>query len=398
MDKKLKEFIIGATIISLTTTAGYLISPIEVRFLSTLTNNPSLIGLTYAVGSILFGLFSIWLGRLSDKFGRNRFIIIGCILGIIYPLLYASTYNIYQYIGVKFIWAFTSVSTGPIFMAYLQDLMTHIKKQGQYIGIVFSLQSIFGAGASFLGGYLSDKFSFVIPYILMSVIFALATIIALYELKFKKSPKIEKTQHKGILFGLKYIFKKPALIFYFINNSAFGINWGIKGMLWPLIIFAMVGKDTITGSIFATMGIVAFVLLPFVGKIVDRIGPFKSAFISMIILGLSGVILGLTNNIILFWIAAGIFAIGEAINGPMQAVLLTNHVENRHRGELLGLDAVFDKTLNTIAPLFAGFLLHYFTAQNILLIFVSFFWLSLFCSFLVYRIKILNNGLASYIQ
>ena len=392
MDKKLKEFIIGAIIVSLATIAGYLIAPIEVRFLNTLTNNPTLIGSTYAIGSILFGLFSIWLGRLSDKFGRNRFIIIGCILGIIYPLLYASTYNIYQYMGVKFVWAFASVTTGPIFMAYLQDLMTHIKKQGQYIGIVFSLQSIFGAIASFLGGYLSDKYSFIIPYILMSVVFALATIIALYELKFKKASKIKQTKPKGIFFGLKYIIKKPALIFYFINNSAFGINWGIKGMLWPLIIFAMVGKDTITGSIFATMGIVAFVLLLFIGRLIDKIGPFKSAFISMTILGSSGLILGLTNNIFLFWIAAGIFALGEAINGPMQAVLLTNHVENNYRGELLGLDAVFDKALNTIAPFFAGFLLHYFTAQNILLIFISFFWLSIFCSFLVYKFRISNNS------
>ena len=395
MDKKVREFIIGAIIVSLATVAGYLIAPIEVRFLNTLTNNSTLIGLTYAIGSILFGIFSIWLGRLSDRFGRNRFIIIGCILGIIYPLLYASTYNIYQYMGVKFVWAFASVTTGPIFMAYLQDLMTHIKKQGHYIGIVFSLQAIFGAGASFIGGYLSDKYSFIVPYLLMSVIFALATIIAFFEFRYKKAPKIKPIKSKGLFFGLKYIFKKPALIFYFINNSAFGINWGIKGMLWPLIIFAMAGKDTITGSIFATMGIVAFIFLLFVGKVVDKIGPFKSAFISMTILGLSGIVLGLTNNITFFWIAAGIFAIGEAINGPMQAVLLTNHVKNSHRGEILGLDSVFDKILNTIAPFFAGILLNYITAQSILLIFIGFFWLSLICSIVVYKFKISkNNGLA----
>ena len=387
MDKKLKEFIIGAIIISLATVAGYLIAPIEVRFLYTLTNNSTLIGLTYAVGSILFGILSIWLGRLSDKFGRNRFIILGCLLGVIYPLLYASTYNIYQYMGVKFVWAFASVTTGPIFMAYLQDLLTHIKKQGQYIGIVFSLQSIFGAGAAFLGGYLSDKFNFIVPYVLVSVVFALATIIAFFELRYKKATKIHENKPKGLLFGVKYILKKPALIFYLITNSAFGVNWGIKGMLWPLIIFGMVGKDTITGSIFATMGVVAFLLLLFIGRLVDKIGPFKSAFISMTILGLSGIVLGLTNNIIFFWIAAAIFAVGEAINGPMQAVLLTNHVNSAHRGEILGLDAVFDRTLNTIAPFFAGFLLNYVTAQTILLIFVGFFWLSLFGSMFVYKLK-----------
>jgi len=391
MDKKIKEFITGATIVSLATIAGYLIAPIEVRFLNKLTANTTLIGLTYAIGSIAFGIFSIWLGRLSDKYGRNRFIIIGCLLGIIYPLLYASTYNIYQYMGVKFIWAFSSVTTGPIFMAYLQDLLKQLKKQGQYIGIVFSLQSIFGAGAAFIGGYLSDKFNLTMPYFLMSIIFLLATTIALFELKYKKHTLPIQHKTKKILSGVKYIFKSPALIFYFINNTAFGINWGIKGMLWPLIIFAMVGKDTITGSIFATMGIVAFVLLLFIGKLVDKIGPFKSTFISMTILGLSGFMLGVTNNIIIFWASAGIFAIGEALNGPSQAVLLTNYIENNYRGEILGLDSIFDKILNTLAPFFAGIMLNYITAQNILLIFICFFWLSIFYSTFIYKIKFFKN-------
>jgi len=69
---------------------------------------------------------------------------------------------------------------------------------------------------------------------------------------------------------LKYIFRRTALVYYFINNAAFGVNWGIKGMLWPLIIFSIVGRDVIAGSVFATMGMVAFVVLLLVGKLVDK--------------------------------------------------------------------------------------------------------------------------------
>jgi len=158
-----------------------------------------------------------------------------------------------------------------------------------------------------------------------------------------------------------------------------------------LIIYEMVEKNTTTGSIFATMGVVAFVLLMFVGKLVDKIGPFKSALIETSVLGLSGLMLGLTSSITIFWIAAAFFAVGEAINGPMQAVLLTNHIDSKHRGELLGLDAVFDRTLSTIAPFFAGFMLNYLTAQNILLVFVSFFWISILTSSYIYKFKIVNK-------
>jgi len=65
--------------------------------------------------------------------------------------------------------------------------------------LVFSAQAIFGAGAQFLGGYLSDKFSLIAPYIAMSLIFILATIIAFFELGFKRDVLIKKSvERKGV--------------------------------------------------------------------------------------------------------------------------------------------------------------------------------------------------------
>ena len=388
MDERLREFSIAATIISLATVAGYLIAPIEVRFLSSLTSDTVLVGLTFAIGSVLFGILSLWLGRLSDRFGRRRFILIGLSLGILYPLMYASTVNIFQYMGFKFVWAFSAVATGPIFMAYLQDLLSKMKNQGHYMGMLYSIQSISGAGASLLGGYLSDTYSIILPFLLMSVVFVAASLIAVFGLKPGRATKVRIQKSRGLLYGMKYIFRKPALIFYFVNNSAFGINWGIKIMLWPLIIFGMAGLDTITGSIFATMGIVAFIMLMFTGRLVDRIGPYKCAFISMTILGSSGIVLGLTSDLAIFWVAAAFFALGEALYGPMQAVLITNNVSNQNRGEILGLDAVNDRVLNTISPFAAGLLLTFLAAQSILLIYVGFFWISVALSLLIYRTRI----------
>lgn len=392
LDKKtFNIFLLGATVFSLITTAGYLIAPIEVRFIRTLTENSSLVGATFGVGSLALGFFSIYLGRLSDKFGRDRFIILGCIASVIFPLLYASTYNVFQYMGVKFVWAFASASTGPILVAYLQDLLKNVKKQGQYVGNMYSVMSLLGAIAQFAGGYLSDKFGLKIPYIIMSFIFALALILAIFTLKSDKNKilhKDKKFKPRSFFFGIKYLLNKPALVFYLIINSAFGVNWGIKGMLWPIIIFSLTGKDVTTGSIFATMGVVAFFALFFTGRFVDKIGPFKAGLLSVLILGTSGFFLATTNNVIVFWIFAAIFAIGEALNGPYQAVLLTNYVNSNYRGEILGIDAVLDKILQTIAPFLAGFLLNFMCPQKILLIFIILFQVALLAAFTVYNVKI----------
>lgn len=392
LDKKtFNAFLLGATIFSLITTAGYLIAPIEVRFIKTLTENSSLIGATFGVGSLALGFFSIYLGRLSDKFGRDRFIIFGCIASVIFPLLYASTYNVFQYMGVKFVWAFASASTGPILVAYLQDLLKNVKKQGQYIGNMYSVMALLGAAAQFAGGHLSDKFGLKIPYIIMSFIFALALILAIFTLKSSKIKvvhKDKKSKPRSFFFGIKYLLNKPALVFYLIINSAFGVNWGIKGMLWPIIIFSLAGKDATTGSIFATMGVVAFFALFFTGRFVDKVGPFKAGLLSALILGTSGLFLATTGSITVFWVFAAIFAIGEALNGPYQAVLLTNHVNSNYRGEILGIDAVLDKILQTVAPFLAGFLLTFMCPQKILLIFIILFQVALFAAFTVYNVKI----------
>ncbi len=78
-----KAFIQSAIVATLASTAGYLIGPIEVRYIQTLTDNGFLIGLSYAVGTVVFALLSIWLGRHSDRIGRRNYIIIGLALGVI---------------------------------------------------------------------------------------------------------------------------------------------------------------------------------------------------------------------------------------------------------------------------------------------------------------------------
>lgn len=376
MKHQFRSFLQLATVASLVSTAGYLIAPIEVRFLSSLTNSSVLIGLTYALGMVAFGLFSIWLGRLSDRKGRWWFILLGCVLGICFSLVYATAINIYQYMGGRFIWAFSSATTGPLIMAALQQSMSKLSNKGSMIGIVYGVQSIAGAAAAYAGGLLTDRFSFMVPYIVMGVLFALATVLAL-SLPKLALPKRQKQQARSLLFSVQYVLKKPALRFYALLNAAFSLNWGIKAMLWPLIIYGMVANDQTTGAIFATMGIVAFFTLLRVGKIVDHIGPFRSGRWSMLLLGASGLILVFTSDYRIFWIAAAIFAIGEALYGPTQAVLLTEHVEDNVRGELLGLDAVSDTVLNSLAPFLAGLLLVAWQPQAVLALFIACLWAAL---------------------
>ena len=142
----------------------------------------------------------------------------------------------------------------------------------------------------------------------------------------------------------------------------------------------------------ATQGIVAFFVLIFSGKVQKKFGLYSLSFITLTILAISGNVLGLTQNLTVFWIFIALYAVGEALYGPIQAVLLIDNVESKYRGEILGLDSTFDTIFSTLGPFIAGVLLKMINPQEVLLIYTSIFWLALLFGYLVYRKQIKTLG------
>lgn len=244
------------------------------------------------------------------------------------------------------------------------------------MGIYSSIGAITGSFGAFIGGWVSDSFSFQTAYFIMAGLALIAAVIAVTQLKNKEV--IKKYEKRPLLFSVHYILKKPPLIFYAIINTGYRMSWNIKPLLWPLIIFGLAGSDTITGSIFATMGFTAFLILPWVGKYIDKSKSFFPLSVtSFLILGVMGLILALTDTLWLFWVAAGLYALGEALYGPTQSILLNDHVESEYRGELLAFDSIYDRVIDTGSAFVAGLLLNFLLPQKVLLIYVLIFWLTL---------------------
>lgn len=377
----LKTLLVIGSISSLATLAGSVVAPIEARYIQSFSDNPILIGSVFGVGSIFFALLSYWLGRLSDSYGRKPFVLVGLAFGVLYALLYSMVVNVFEIYGVKFTWAVAAIATGPIMGAYLQDFLEPFDNKGRYFGYVYSAQSICGSVGALAGGYIAETFGLNVPFYLVASIYFLLFFIAFFALPNHKrlghTEKQEKKENKKTLVHtLKYIVSKPPLLFYLCVNTSFGINWGIKVFLWPLIIFNISGSNIITGSIFATMGAVAFVLLPFAGRVVDAVGPFRIMLIELVILGTAGVGLALSENITLFWIFAAVYTIGEVLNGPAQGVLLTENVDSDIRGEVAGLDAASDQLLAVLSPFIAGILIALFGIKITFFVFMLLFWTS----------------------
>lgn len=399
----LKLFTLITLATALSVAAGSVLSPIEVRFLETLTSNTALIGMRYSLIAALGGIFSLIVGRLSYKYGKSKFIIAGAMLAIIAPLLYVHSSNIFQYMTFGVVAAFASAAIGPPISSMLQDTLANNKSRGKLLGISYAAAAIMGSAGAFVGGITADIYGLKAPYYAVAFVEILAAIAAIalvigYKNHAKTSAKKIVLEKRDILFSVRYILKDPALIFHFILQSAFGLYWSIKPILFPLAIYAIAKSNTATGSVFAAMGIVAMFVLPAAGHYIDKKGYLKGAKIGYLILGISSLALAFSNTLPMFFIFAGIFAIGEAINGPLSSVIEIKRIKNHHRTELMGFYYAYNSFISVLSPLIAGALLVFLPASKILLIYSAFIWIGIFAAFAIlkkqtYKPRRTNNQL-----
>ncbi|MEA2003858.1 MAG: MFS transporter [archaeon] len=377
LTSEIKQFILITTISTFLMIGGYFIAPIEARFLFTLTENPVLVGLTFSLGTIAYALLSFIAGRLSVSYGKRRMITIGVILCIVYPIIYATSINIFQYMGGRLVWAFAGGATGPLLGALLQDTVSKNKSKGKLIGTFHSIHAGAGSIGAFLGGYISESYSLVTPYYVMAFFFIIPAILSIAFIGFRDRDHEKTAKKRSLDFSIRYILKNNSLKGSLTLDTAFSLNWSVKALLYPLAIYSITQSDLITGSIFATMGIVAIFALPLAGSYVDKKGYRKGLYIAYAILGISTFFLAFSNSLTLFWFFAALLAVGEAWHGSAKGVLEVENIENKYRGEIFGFSWAYSSLIGAISTLFAGFMLLYLDIFTVLLFYSIFFWIAL---------------------
>ena len=396
--KNFKKEYLAVFLISISVVfSGSLIAPIEQRFISTLSENSAIMGFTFALGTLSLSLFALIFARLSRTYGKNKFIIAGAALGIIYPLVYATSTNIFQYMGGKMIFGFAGAMMGPLLFAYLQEQLSTEKDQGKLLGYLYSAQSIAGSFGAIFGGFIADKYFLQAPYYLQFVVLLIPFFLALKFFGGKKNevqPRVSEVEPRhsyGYLFGIKYILLNPYLLYHLILEIPFKMNWSVKVILYPLIIISFVDSNVITGSVFATQGVVAMVVLLYAGFFVDKKGYLAGMKISFLILALASLAMAFSTDLIMFWIFAGLFAVGEAISGPSKGVLEIKNIENEHRAEIIAIFSIFGYLFEALSLFLAGILLTVLAPQMVLLFYSLLIWVFFGIATVVLKIKLKEN-------
>jgi MFS family permease len=215
--------------------------------------------------------------RLSSRMGYKHSIFISSIFYILYWLV---LYHVRHYSELFFVApALFALQKGFFWPAFDADVsLASIRQQrGREIGALLSEIEIVSIIGPLIGGVISTVFGFSSLFTISAVLM----IAAVYPLF--KTPDVY-TRHEFKFSHFKKIFKN------FLPNF-FGY-WGYAEdlmliSLWPLAIYLAVDRFVGVGFISTFAGLVATVLMLYIGKLSDRIEKRRLILVTSIIYGLS---------------------------------------------------------------------------------------------------------------
>lgn len=224
------------------------------------------LGLIFSGFSVARFIFMPVIGRLSDRFGRKPFIVVGLALFAGFSLAYLRVNSAWSLIAVRTLHGAASGMVVPVAQAYIGDISPK-GREGTTMGtFMVSLFTAFGIGP-LLGGPLADRFGMGAPFYAMGTLTGVALILALLFL-----PELglhRERWHKRA--HVKDVLRDPLVLAATLFRTAISFGRGLVIPFLPFVAEERGASLSVIGVLLATNILLAgFMQIPF-GKLADRV-------------------------------------------------------------------------------------------------------------------------------
>ena len=315
------------------------------------------IGIAIAIYSLTQFFFNPIFGKLSDKYGRKKIIVICLFLNAIGYVLFAYTHSYFMLLFSRVIAGIGGSSIG-VAQAYIADVTTpeNRSKGMGMIGAAFGLGFVFGP---MIGGMLSKYGYFVtgMGSAFFSIFAFVLTIIFLPEPKRDKSKILVRSRKLFDTSSIKIIFKKSDLsllmgIFFILTFSVANIYGTFALLGFKIYHFTDMQNGYMYGILGLSSAIVQGGLLAQISKYFSKSKLISiGAFCMMIGLGLipyGGSFLGLA-------IIGIILSLGTGTLQPTLLSLISEVTSEAEQGITLGFNQSLSAFARVLGPLWGGF-------------------------------------------
>ena len=260
----------------------------------------TLLGFLGALPSLISFFFSRFWSALSDVIGKRKpFILLSYIFSIPFALAYAfwaKTPMDYFYLSLA--GSFLGVGGG----AFNAALTSISPKVGQVIGLYNFVTGASGTAGGLISGWFVDHFGMSLAF-LLGVIGSLIAILAV-TLGFKDASASSSSLKRSIRVAfsetVQFKFPRGGLILASILLLT-GLRGAFYGLPAMMKMYFLLGKSkTVYSIVLSLAGILNFMVAPYYGKIVDRVGSIRAMMLAMAAYLFYIPILAYTDNVILY--------------------------------------------------------------------------------------------------
>lgn len=308
---------------------------------------------------ILFGIAGLIGGKLTDKFGRKVVIVtlelIAVILYVICGFVEPSMLTYYLILGAGFCYGVADPAHG----ALIADITTPETRDAAYALSYMGFNLGFAIGPA-IGGWLFEKYfswffwgdaATAFIAIILLIVFVKETIHLTKE-EVGEERILEKREEGSIL---SVLFKRPILIYFAIVLFGYNFVYAQWGFMIPLHIDQVFDNGAKWYGFLASFnGLVVIVCTPLITFVLHRLKTINRIVVGGILYLFGFGIFIFNESLIGFFIAVGIFTLGEIAVTVNAMPFIANHTPASHRGRMNSVLPIIMGAGYTLSPYIMG--------------------------------------------
>jgi len=293
------------------------------------------LGASLTVAGFIVGAYSlantggnILAGNLTDRFGSFKILIAGlvgtCVLLVSYSFVNSPTILLI----IRFIHGFIGGFIVPAAFTFVANQSKKEKagSQNAVTGAFVGIAAIIGPAFSGIVAARTSAPTVFLCVAVMGVLLTIITLIYLRNIAFNK----EKTASKPFTWNGQVTFS-------FLGAFLLMFSQGALAYLLPLRVGQFGYDSSFSGTLLSVFGLVVVCIFVMRTKnMFDRIPPHYSLMLGLCLLGISQLLLGLIDNVPVYYGVLALYGIGFAFLFPSINVLLMHGTTKDNRGKAYG--------------------------------------------------------------
>jgi MFS family permease len=368
-----------------------IISPILALFIRGHGLSVSQIGVLGIAGMLGWFLFEPLFGVVADRVKKKYMIIFAIFTSTTLYAFYPYAQSIWQFAILSFSMASVMSAYAVSVKAMAAELIPS-SERGKTYGRYLSVISWGGIIAPFIGGYISDVFSYSIPFFLSAGV-GIVALIAAFLLKHDEDRSNEEVSW-NFRSTTKGLFTPPFLGILTMRMVTM-VSMVFRQNFLPIYLHEnpqIDASETQIGTYLTLFRITSAISQPYIGQLNDRIGSKKVIMSSVALLGLTYAGLTVINGIIpLFILGAFQGIVLAAADMSMMIHLMTIMPEGR-TGIVMGLYSESENVGGLIVSPSLGYIYEGFSANSSVLTVAAVLFATAIASVFLVKNESLKSG------